>query len=190
MPLAMGSATSASCWIETSAADASPLPAASLVVRNVEDMVAESGPRSELPDGALSAQGDAERLSVCCAAARKALLSERAREATAGLSNRPIGESHRRFRKLTRRYIHRTGEQSETSCSSPFFLSLGFSYQRKMSAGGSGAASLDELTLRKVNDFVDDDLLSCFLCAQPHASHPLRRFAHLSLLRIETESVF
>ena len=40
-----------------------------------------------------------------------------------------------------------------------------------MSAGGSGAASLDELTLRKVNDFVDDDLLSCFLCAQPHASH-------------------
>ena len=52
-----------------------------------------------------------------------------------------------------------------------------------MSAGGSGAASLDELTLRKVNDFVDDDLLSCFLCAQPHASHPLRRFAHLSLLR-------
>ena len=29
----------------------------------------------------------------------------------------------------------------------------------------SGFSSLDELTLRKVNDFVDDDLLSCFLWA-------------------------
>ena len=39
------------------------------------------------------------------------------------------------------------------------------------------AAALDELTLKKVNDFVDDDLLSCFLCARralsPSLGHPL-----------------
>ena len=30
---------------------------------------------------------------------------------------------------------------------------------------GSTSSELNELTLRKVNDFVDDDLLSCFLWA-------------------------